>query len=46
MPEPKPRKPAIVVAHIVAKAQAPNCAPALRLADLTALDQMYLYFND
>ncbi len=46
MPELKPRKPAITVAQIVAKAEAPICAPALRLADLAALDQMYLYFND
>lgn len=46
MPELKPRKPGIAVAHMVAKAEAPICAPALRLADLTALDQMYLYFND
>ena len=39
-------KPVIAVAHIVAKAEAPICAPALRLADLTALDQMYLYYID
>ena len=38
MPELKPRKPAIAVAHLVIKAEAPICAPAVRPADLSALD--------